>query len=135
MSLYFPLFHEAYNKELKGRNWAQDEDTQKAVKEKASTTIGTANKYVYDVVKNNEKIKEILDQHFGLCDPGDIDSFILFFEHYVRYKTELEESGKLKTPIEIYKCVGDISFMRPEFIEQIEKRCKAKQREFLKLTS
>ena len=128
-------FHEAYDKELKDKNWAQDEHTQKAVGEIASTTLGMANEYMHGVVRNNERIKKILDQHFGLCDPGDMDSFNLFFEHYVRYKTEIEESGKLKTPMRIYHQVGDISFSRPEFMQQIEERCRAKQQEYLELTS
>ena len=128
-------FSKAYDTELTGQNWSQDPDTQKAVNEMADMTLGLANAYVHEVVRNNERIKTVLDEHFGLCDPKDIEAFNLFYEHYVRYKTELEESGKLKTPMRIYRHIGDISFMRPEFMQQIEECCKAKQQEYLRLTS
>lgn len=126
---------EAYDKELTGQNLSQDPDTQKAVNEMADTTLGLANAYVHEVVRNNERIKVVLDGHFGLCDPKDIEALSLFYEHYVRHKTELEESGRLKTPMPIYRRIGDISFMRPEFMQQMEERCKAKQKEYQRLTS
>jgi len=123
---------EAYDKEFIGKTWSPDANAQKNLN---GTTLELANSYVDEVVKNNEKIKESLDKCFGLCDPADIESFSLFYEHYIRYKIELDESGKLETPMQIYKYVGDISFMRPEFMEKMEKRCEAKQKEYLKLTS
>ncbi len=125
----------ACNKELKGKNWSQDPTTQKAVGEVEDTTIGLANAYIHEVVGNSERIRAILDKHFGLCDPKDINVFNLFYEHYIRYKIEFEESGKLKTPMGIYKHIGNISFIRPEFMQQIEERCRAKQDEYLQLTS
>ena len=124
---------EGHKELLEGKNWSRDADTQKANEEISTKMLKLANNYLHEVVKNNERIKLILDDHFGLCDPKDMEVFNSFYEHYVRYKTEVEGAETL--PMEIRNVLGDISFMKPEFSQQIEKCCKAKQKEYLKLTS
>ncbi len=108
-------FHEAYDKEIDRKDWSQESDIQKSVGEMADLTISLANNYIDEVVANNEKIKTCLDENFSLCDSEDTEAFTLFYEHYIRFKKEVDSSGKTKTPHMVYKIVGDISFMRPEF--------------------
>ena len=58
---------------------------------------------------------------------------LLLEQASTRLKTETDESGRLKTPFEIYQHLGDISFMRPEFIEAVDKRFNEKKAELEKL--
>jgi hypothetical protein len=79
------------------------------------------------VKSNNQKIKEILDSKYSYIDPDDIDVFMLFNEHYLRYQKEIEEEEKLITPEGIYERIGDISFLRPEFIERVKLKFRNKK--------
>ncbi len=69
------------------------------------------------VVENNERILEILTNHYSLIDPDDAEIFAQFLIDYTRHKTEYGE-GVLRTPISIYNLVGDVSSMRQQFIER-----------------
>jgi type I restriction-modification system DNA methylase subunit len=89
--------------------------------------LNIANRYLQEVNLNNTKIKEILDNNYSQIDPDDIDIFMLFVEHFLRYKKEIEDQGKLTTPISIYERIGDISFLRPEFIERVKLKFKQKK--------
>lgn len=113
-------FHEAYNEEYCNQKWSQDKHTQEILKEETSMTIETANKYIRIVEKNNEKMKEILDSHYPLLDPEDIETMMVFFEHHTRINVEKDMNGKITTPFRIYKNMGDISFLRPEVINLIK---------------
>lgn len=113
-------FHEAYNEEYCNKSWSQDQHTKETLKEETTITIETANKYVRMVEKNNEKMEEILDNHYPLLDPDDIDTFMVFFEHHTRLNIEKDTNGKITTPFRIYKTIGDISFLKPEVIEKIK---------------
>ena len=97
-----------------------------------SETIGISNEYIQQVVENNERILEILTNHYSFVDPADTEIFARFLVDYARHKTEYGE-GALRTPIAIYNLVGDVSFMRPEFIEAVDKRFKEKQAALQKL--
>ena len=47
---------------------------------------------------------------------------------YTRLKTERDESGKLTTPMQ-YEYIGEISFMRPEFIKMAKDKFGKKKME------
>jgi hypothetical protein len=72
---------------------------------------------------------ELIDTKYSFIDPDDIEHFQLFFEHYVRHQTEFPDNGKLRTPFMVYEHLGDISFLRPEFISRIKEKFKAKKTE------
>jgi hypothetical protein len=59
--------------------------------------------------------------------------FARFIVDRTRLKIEIAKSGVLKTPVPIYEQMGDISFMRPEFIEIVDRRFKEKKAELEKL--
>jgi hypothetical protein len=48
-----------------------------------------------------------------------------FYEHYLRGKTETREHP---IPLEVHMEMGDISFLRPEFIKRVEMKFLKKQR-------
>jgi hypothetical protein len=126
-------FHEAYTHEYIGKQWSREYNTRDRVSQAASQTIDIANQYVEQVVENNEHILEILMSHYSLIEPADIEAFAQFIVHYTRLKTEIDEAGRLKTPFEIYQHLGDISFMRPEFIESVDRRFREKKAELERL--
>jgi len=123
----------AYDKEYIDKKWSLDQTTQKAIKEESSKTIELKNEYVEIVTKNNIKIRGLLDRHYDLIDQDDIEATMIFFEHHIRLATEVDEKGVLKTPLNIYKHVGNISFFRPEVIEIIKEKFSAKKENLDKL--
>lgn len=120
-------FHDAYRAEFVTPAWSNSEGTRERLNEQTSTTLNIANRYIQEVNLNNQKIKEILDNNYSHIDPDDIDIFMLFDEHFLRYKKEIEDQDKLTTPINIYERIGDISFLRPEFIERVKLKFKQKK--------
>lgn len=113
-------FHSAYKEELVAKEWSKDEGTKKILDKETTTTLEIANKYVKYVENNNNKIKEILTNNYSYIDPDDVDIFVLFYEHYIRMNTEINEEGRMVTPLRIYNHIGDISFLRPEFIKRVK---------------
>ena len=126
-------FQTAYKAEYTGVKWSQDERTQKSLNEKTSLTLDIANKYVCVVKKNNEKIVEILVNNYSFIDPEDIEVFQRFMIDYTRMKTEVDQEGVLQTPLEIYYHIGDISFMKPEFIDKVKVKFNLKKQQLSQL--
>jgi hypothetical protein len=126
-------FLDAYDKEFIQQRWATDPETRESVRRRSGLTIELANKYIGQVENNNENIKNILDSHSSYVDPDDVDIFLLFFEHRIRKIIEIDETGKLLTPDEIYYRIGQISFLRPEFIDRVQEKFFAKKLEMNKL--
>lgn len=135
---YFELndkFHKAYQAEYVGKNWSQDETTQKHLEQETKQTLDIANTYIRMVTKNNENILEILRNNYAYIDPEDVEVFRQLVVDYTRLKTEVGESGRLNTPLRIYEHIGSISFMRPEFIKRVKEKFNAKKRELDSLIS
>jgi hypothetical protein len=94
-----------------------------------------ANAYIRMVTKNNESILEALRNNYAYIDPDDVDVFRQLVVDYTRLKTEFGESGHLNTPLRIYRHIGSISFMRPEFSKRVKEKFNAKKRELDSLIS
>ena len=130
---YFELnneFLKAYQAEYEGKDWSQDETTQKNLKEETSTVLDIANDYIRLVTKNNESILEILRNNYSYIDPEDVAVFQQLIVDYTRLKTEWHENSGMKTPLRIYRHIGEISFMRPEFINRVKEKFNAKKEKF-----
>lgn len=119
----------AYRKEYVEEKWSKDSNTQETLKKEVMTTLDIANAYVSLATQNNEKIIEIMRENYSFIDPEDVDTFQQFVVDYNRLKTERDETGKLKTPLEIYLKVGEISFMRPDFIKRVKSKFNEKKTE------
>jgi len=120
-------FLDAYDAEFVREKWAKDPATQESVRAKSGLTIDLANKYIAEVEDKNLEIRKILDSQYSHIDPDDIELFLLFYEHDVRKKVEIGEDGKLKTPGMIYYEVGQIAFIRPEFIARVKEKFLGKK--------
>jgi hypothetical protein len=126
-------FQKAYTQEYVEKQWSQEYNTQENVSRAASQTLDIANEYIEQVKKNNVHILAILESQYSLIEPADIEVFTQFVVDYTRMNTEVDETGRLKTPFEIYRHLGSISFMRPDFIKAVDKRFKEKKSELEKL--
>ena len=122
----------AYTVEYIDKTYSDNQLTQERLAQSTSRTLDLSNEYVRQVVQNNERILEILTNHYSLIDLADAEVFAQFIVDYTRHKTESGESG-LRAPFEISNHLGAVSFMRPEFIEAVDKRFKEKQAELKKL--
>ncbi len=126
-------FQEAYTKEYVEKQYSRQQATRDSLKQATSQTLDIANQYIEQVKENNEYILAILESHYSLIEHADIEVCTQFIVDYTRLKTETDESGRLKTPLEIYQHLGSISFMRPEFIKAVDKRFNEKKAELDKL--
>jgi len=124
----------AYQKEYVEEKWSKDEQTQKNLKENTTTTLDLANAYVALATENNDKIIEILKNNYSFIDTDDVDVFQQFVVDYTRLKTERDEKGRLITPDAIYWYIGNISFMRPEFIKKVRTKFNSIKYEIKSLT-
>ena len=120
--------NQAYTAEFVDKKWSNNEATQESIRRQADAALELANKYISLVTKNNDRILEILRDNFAYIDDDDVDTFRRFLVDYTRMRTELDPEARLKTPFLIYKHVGEISFMRPEFIEQVESKFREKRK-------
>jgi len=135
---YFELnakFLGAYQAEYEGKKWSRDEATQKNLKQEITQTLDIANAYIRLVIQNNESILEVLRNNYTYIDREDVEVFRQLVVDYTRLKTEMDESGRLNTPLRIYEHIGNISFMRPEFIKRIKEKFNAKKKELDSLMS
>jgi hypothetical protein len=126
-------FQTAYKTEYTGDKWSQDEDTQKNLRAATSCTLDIANKYIGVVKNNNEKIVEVLVNNYSFIDPDDVEVFQQFMIDYTRMKTEVDKDGTLQTPFEIYLHIGDISFMKSEFMEKVKSKFYLKKQQLNEL--
>lgn len=120
-------FHDAYKVEFINQQWSQDNLTRERLQGETSQTIEIANMYIGLVKENNEKVIDILRQNYAHIDPDDVDIFQQFVVDYSRLKTETEENGRMITPMRIYPHIGEIYFMRPEFMERVKAKFQSKK--------
>jgi hypothetical protein len=126
-------FVEAYRKHYEEPDCGGDEHAHKVRNEEISQTVGIANAYINRIEENNNKIVEVLEKNFSLIDPEDVEVFARFIVNYTRRKTEWDEHH-LKTPPQIYREIGNVSIMGPEFVERVRDKFLAKRKELDKLS-
>lgn len=117
----------AHKNHFDGNKWSNDPETRKALHRESETTIDLANEYIREVAKNNRNIMELLRDNYSFIDVDDIKIFQEFIIDVLRMNKEVEEERLKEMPFEIYKSLGDISYSRPEFLEQIKVKFLAKQ--------
>ncbi len=127
-------FDDAYKAEFIDKQYVDNPTTRERINQESTDTLKLKNQYATQVEANNEKISQLLNDKFSYIDPDDIELFLLFFEHYSRMTTERNEGGILKTPFLVYRHIGDISYLRPEFIERVDKQFLRKKNELDRLS-
>lgn len=123
----YSQFHGAYQSEYVHPQWSTDEQTQARLRGETSQTLNLANGYIEIVKANNDKVIEVLRENYAYLDPEDVELFQKFVIDYTRLKKELDVSGRVLTPLGIYNSVGEISFMRPEFMNRVKEKFNEKE--------
>lgn len=120
---------EAHKAEFVDKKWSTSDLTQKNLSESSAQTLDLANAYMDLLIENNDCILRIMRENFAYIDPEDAELFGEFIVDYVRHKTEIDDKGRLKTPMLIYRRMGDIFFLRPAFVDRVEQKVKSKREE------
>jgi hypothetical protein len=119
-------FHKAYTEHFVNQEWSDDAHTQQTLQKEADATLQLANYYVGMVRDNNAKIVGVLRENYAFVDPEDTEVFQRFVIDYLRMEKEVQSKNPLKTPFEVYRKVGEISFSRKEFLDLVKKRFSEK---------
>jgi hypothetical protein len=120
-------FHATYTAEYVSQKFSQEPATQEALRQETQATLRLANQYVERVDRNNEKIMGILESNWNLIDSDDTEVFASFQVNYTRLRTERRPEGGVLTPDRVYRHIGDISFIRPEFINRVDEKFRGKR--------
>jgi hypothetical protein len=118
----------AYKSEYVDKKWSADERTRQSVRDEAKTTIEISNKYIQEIIKNNQSITEILEKGWHLADVEDLEVFADFEVFFKRYKIE----GNTM-PYDIYEALGSISLMPSNFIKLVKEKASLKELRLRKL--
>ena len=97
-------------------------------------TIELANAYVERVVKNNERVMDLLEKNWHVVDPGDVEILSRFQVHYTRYLVEAKEPGRKEVPLSVVIKLGNIPFMHPDVITCARKTFERRRARLMKLT-
>jgi hypothetical protein len=126
---------EAYRAEYEGKNWSHNERTQSSLEKETTHVFDRANAYIEEITGNNENIIKILRDNYAYIDPEDIEVFTEFMTDYARWKIEVKEACQAKIPFRIQEHLGELYFMRPEFINRVKQKFNAKKKALDSLTS
>lgn len=121
--------HDAYDEEYSSRQWSQSEPTQSNLREDTQTTIELANSYVATAMGNSAAMEEILKANYAQIDAEDEELFSRFILDQARLRQEIADKSPIRAPFLIYRHVGGISFMQPEFSKRIRVRFHEKKRQ------
>jgi hypothetical protein len=125
------IIEQALHKEYGGEN-AQKHPPQR-MSDEINAAISVNNEYFAVARENTQRIVDILTNNYPLIEPDDAEMFAQVRMHHLRHKTEFDDSGHLKLPLEVYAHVGDIYSLLPEFAELVNRRFKEKTAAFRKL--
>lgn len=101
----------------------------------AETAIEVNNQYAKRLRALAEQAAEIMRGAYSYIEPIDSEQFQNIVVDTVRLSIERDESGKLITPLEIYRYVGDMYFFRGDFISLVQQRFREMRAELQKLES
>lgn len=120
--------HGAYQEEYSSKNWSPSEHTQANLKKELDATIQLANSYVRTAISNGTAMVDALRANYAHVDPDDEEIFREFVLDQERLKQEFPAGRPMRTPFRIYKQIGEISFMRPEYSARVRDKFLAKKR-------
>lgn len=121
---------QAYDQEYGGENSLKHSGRS----EEMQATLDVNNEYFELVNANRRRMVEILTNHYALTEPDDAEVFSGFLIDSVRRDTEFNKPAGLKLPREVYKRVGDICSLRPEFVKLVDRRFREKRVELKRLS-
>ena len=119
---------------FEGKKWSEDVDTRAAVTKQHLATIDVGNTYIERVVKNNERVMDILEKNWHLVDADDVEVLSHFQVDYTRYHVEAKGPGRKDVPLPVVMKLGPIPFMHPDVIARVRETFRKKRARLIKLT-
>jgi len=119
---------------FEGKKWSNDEKTQESLRKEHLATIELGNAYVRRVVKNNERVMDILEKNWHLVEPGDVEILSGFQVDYTRYLVEAKGQAATDVPFSVVMKLGQISFMHPDVIARVRATFERQRARLVKLT-
>jgi hypothetical protein len=119
---------------FEGGNWSDEAQAQEVLGKQHIATIGLGNTYVKRVVRNNDKVMEILEKNWYLIEPADIEILSRFQVDYTRYLVEAKEQGTKGIPFQVIMKLGEIPFMHPDVMTCVREAFSRQRHRILKLT-
>lgn len=108
---------------------------------KALVSITILKEYIEEVINNNTKIMQILNDNYSFVDPDDIDIFMKFYEEYIRPRKEIFAIDELlKNAVDVVQLRGItdqirkyMSVTNSVLIERVKSKFYQKKEELEKL--
>lgn len=125
-------YHKAYRAEYIERKYASE--ARERVRGQAKALLEEANSYIQEVKENNQRIIEILQEHWHLIELDDLELFSTFHVDMSRLKRTQEEQASL-TSSTTDDYLGPIFHMRQEMMERVSNRFHEKKKRFDELTA
>jgi hypothetical protein len=119
---------------FEGKKWSGEEQAQEALSKQHLATIQLGNTYIERVVKNNERVMDILEKNWHLVEPADVEILSRFQVDYTRYLVEAKEQAVKGIPFGVVMKLGDIAFMHPSVMVCVRETFKRQRARLLKLT-
>ncbi|MBL0677609.1 hypothetical protein [Aeromonas dhakensis] len=108
-------------------------ESQFGSREDWDSAIQVGNCYATELHNLAKEATKIMQNAYSHIEPKDSSVFQDVVIDALRLAVEREESGKIKVPIEIYQCVGNMYFFRENFIELVEIRFNEMRNELVRL--
>lgn len=119
---------------FEGKQWSNEERTQEALSKQHLATIELGNTYVERVVRNNERVMDIIEKSWHLVDRGDVEILSRFQVDYTRYLVEAKDRGATGVPFSVRVKLGHIPFMHPDVIACVRATFERKRARLVRLT-
>lgn len=120
-------FRDASHSEYIDKEWSKNEYTQEVLASEAAITIELRNQYIRQVHANNQYISELLDSKFSYIDSDDIDLFLDFSRHRVRFLTEIPDGRVMITPARMASYLEKISHLPTDFMDAVTSKFERKK--------
>jgi hypothetical protein len=100
----------------------------RATPEGRTCAVVLGNTYSAMARRNGSAMVDILKTNYAYIDPGDEPVLQQFVLDQARLEQEFPAEGPMKLPLPVYKQVGDVIYMRPEFASLVRDRFTAKRK-------
>jgi hypothetical protein len=93
----------------------------------AHKIIELSNTYSAKFKENNARIMQLLEANWSLIDMEDVAPFLAFLADYARMQVEVDEKHGEDVADRVNQHLGDIYYVRPEFVERVKAQWNAKR--------
>ena len=93
----------------------------------ADKIIDLSNAYSAKFKENNSRIGQLLEANWSLIDVEDVELFLAFLVDCARMQVEVDEKHAEGLAFRVRQHLGEIYYVRPEFVERVTAQWNAKR--------